>query len=48
MIDHPDQLQLALPLSLLGKLPTPVEVAEAAVFLLSPRSSHITGTILRI
>jgi NAD(P)-dependent dehydrogenase (short-subunit alcohol dehydrogenase family) len=48
MMDHPDQLQRALPLSLLGKLPTPAEVAEAAMFLLSPRSSHITGTILRI
>ena len=46
--DHPDQYERGLSTTVLGEYPNPAEVAEAAVFLLSPRAAHITGTVLRM
>ncbi|MBV9661851.1 MAG: SDR family oxidoreductase [Acidimicrobiales bacterium] len=48
IVDHPDQYDRGLPNTLLGSYPTPAEVAEAAVFLLSDRAAHISGARLKL
>jgi NAD(P)-dependent dehydrogenase (short-subunit alcohol dehydrogenase family) len=48
IVDNPDQYERGLRGTLLGSYPTPEEVAEAAVFLLSDSAAHITSTRLEI
>jgi 3-oxoacyl-[acyl-carrier protein] reductase len=42
----PDRYKAALSRNPMGRMGTPQEVANAAVFLVSPRASFITGTNL--
>jgi len=44
--DHPDRLQAALDTISLGRLGLPVDVADMALFLVSPLASYITGQTL--
>lgn len=47
--DNPEALYAAARANhLLGRMATPLEVAEAALFLASPRASFITGTALNV
>ncbi|GGQ10229.1 SDR family oxidoreductase [Streptomyces roseolilacinus] len=43
--DRPERLKATVPM---GRIGTPEEVAEAAVFLLSPAASYITGSVLEV
>jgi 3-oxoacyl-[acyl-carrier protein] reductase len=44
--EHPDRLQAALETISLGRLGTPQDVANVALFLASPLASYITGQTL--
>jgi acetoacetyl-CoA reductase/3-oxoacyl-[acyl-carrier protein] reductase len=44
----PDARQRAVEESVLGRVGTPEDVAQAAVFLLSDRARHIAGQVLRV
>lgn len=44
--DHPDRLQAAIDSSSLGRLGLPQDVANMALFLVSPLASYITGQTL--
>ncbi|HBF84993.1 MAG TPA: oxidoreductase [Streptomyces sp.] len=43
--DRPERLRTSVPM---GRIGAPEEVAEAAVFLLSPSASYITGSVLEV
>jgi NAD(P)-dependent dehydrogenase (short-subunit alcohol dehydrogenase family) len=45
---NPEQFEMMLSLNPMGRMGAPREVANAAVFLASPRASFITGTSLII